>query len=73
MNGVALRSFNGLSLCSGVGGLDIGVSLARPDYRVIAHVEREAFAAAILVARMQDEILDPAPIFSDLASFDGTA
>lgn len=40
----------GLSLCSGAGGLDLGLHLACPGYRAVGHVERDAYAAAILVA-----------------------
>lgn len=60
----------GLALCAGVGGLELGVSLAAPRVRTICFVEREAYAAAILVARMRDGALDPAPIWSDVATFD---
>lgn len=69
---VAARSINILSLCSGVGGLDIGVELALGGAaRVVCHVEREAFAAAILAARMEDAVLAPSPIWSDIGTFDG--
>jgi DNA (cytosine-5)-methyltransferase 1 len=37
----------------------------------VGYVEREAYAAAILVARMEDAVLDPAPVWDDVASFDG--
>lgn len=59
-----------LSLCAGVGGLDLGVRIARPDARCIAFVEREASAAASLVASMEAGRLHPAPIWSDLRTFD---
>ena len=63
---------NGLALCSGVGGLELGVRIAtRGDFRVVCHVEREAYAAAALVARMEDEALDRAPVWDDLTTFDG--
>jgi DNA (cytosine-5)-methyltransferase 1 len=67
---VALRS---AALCAGIGALDLGVKLARPDHRMVVAVERQAFPAAVLVARMEEASLDQAPIFSDLAGFDGTA
>lgn len=61
-----------LSLCSGVGGLDLGVELAlRGAARVVCHVEREAFCAAILAARMADQAVAEAPVWSDLRTFDG--
>jgi len=63
---------NGLSLCSGVGGMELGIKLAvGDDYRTVAYVEREAFPASILVARMEDEALDRAPIADNLSTFDG--
>lgn len=61
----------GLSLCAGVGGLDLGLHIAEPGYRAVGYVERDAYAAAVLVARMADAALDPAPVWDDLASFDG--
>jgi len=61
----------GLSLCSGAGGLDLALTLAMPTYRTVGHVERETFAAAILVARMEDAALDSAPVWDDVGTFDG--
>ena len=61
----------GLSLCAGAGGLDLGLALAEPGYRAVGYVERDAFAAAVLVARMEDQTLDQAPVWDDLAGFDG--
>ena len=63
---------NGLALCAGVGGLELGLRIALGErYRCVGYVEREAFAAATLMARMEDEALDRAPIWDDLATFDG--
>ncbi|PKP79167.1 MAG: DNA cytosine methyltransferase [Alphaproteobacteria bacterium HGW-Alphaproteobacteria-3] len=61
----------GLSLCSGAGGLDLGLVLAVPGYRAVGHVERETYAAATLVARMEDASLDRAVVWDDVATFDG--
>ncbi|MBO6542852.1 MAG: DNA cytosine methyltransferase [Alphaproteobacteria bacterium] len=61
----------GLSLCSGAGGLDLGLTIAMPGYRTVGHVERETYAAAILVARMEEAALDPAPVWDDVGTFDG--
>ncbi|WEJ79271.1 DNA cytosine methyltransferase [Paracoccus versutus] len=61
----------GLSLCSGAGGLDLGLTIAIPGYRAVGHVERETYAAATLVARMEDASLDRAPLWDDVATFDG--
>jgi DNA (cytosine-5)-methyltransferase 1 len=63
---------NGMALCAGVGGLELGLHLALGDsYRTICYVERETHAAAILVARMAEGILGPAPVWDDLLTFDG--
>jgi len=61
----------GLSLCSGAGGLDLGLQLALPGYRTVGYVERETFAAATLVARMEDASLDQAVAWDDVGTFDG--
>lgn len=65
------RGLYGLALCSGIGGLELGLRLVVPGYRCVGHVERDAYAAAVLVARMADAALDPAPAWDDLATFDG--
>lgn len=41
--------------------------------RTVAHVERDAYAAATLVARMEAQELDQAPVWSDLCTFDAAA
>ena len=61
----------GLSLCSGAGGIDLGLTLAMPGYRTVGHVERETYAAALLVARMEDASLDQAVVWDDVGTFDG--
>lgn len=68
---MGVRPFNVLSLCSGYGGLDLGVGLATGTAVTVCYVEREAYAAALLVARIQDEALDDAPVWSDLRTFNG--
>lgn len=68
---MAIHTFNGLALCAGVGGLELGLSLAVPEYRCVAHIEREAYAAAILVKRMEEGWLDKAPVWDDIGTFDG--
>ena len=66
---------NILSLCAGVGGLELGIMLALASRgeagRGICYVEREAAAAASLVASMEAGWFHPAPVWSDLATFDG--
>ncbi|MAG64470.1 MAG: DNA methyltransferase [Pseudomonadales bacterium] len=59
-----------LSLFAGVAGLDIGFGLAVPGARVVCYVEGEAYAAAVLAARIQAGALDAAPVWSDVCTFD---
>ena len=61
---------NVLALCAGIGGLELGIARAVPGSRVVVAVEGEAFAAATLVAKMEAGILAPAPIWSDVRTFD---
>lgn len=69
---VALRPFNVLSVCSGGGGLDLGLERATDGAaRAVCYIEREAFAAACLVARMEEKALAQAPVWDDLCTFDG--
>ena len=71
---VALRPRNILSLCAGAGGLELGILLALASRgeagRGICYVEREAAAAASLVASMEAGWFHPAPVWSDMLTFD---
>ena len=66
---MALRA---LSICAGIGGLDIGLQIAAPEYRTVCYIEREVFAASVLVARMEEQKLHKAPVWDDVATFDGS-
>ena len=59
-----------VSLFAGAGGLDLGVGIA-VEHRCVCYVERDAYAAAVIVARMEDKTLDQAPIWDDVTTFDG--
>lgn len=67
--------WNVVELCAGAGGLGLGIELGARllggDARGVCYVEREAPAAAALVARMEAGDLAAAPVWSDLATFDG--
>lgn len=65
------QSFTVLSLCSGVGCLDLGIKLAVPQARTVCYVEIEAYPILVLEARITDGSLDAAPIWTDLESFNG--
>lgn len=62
---------NVLALFAGIGGLELGLGLAVRGARAVCYVERDAFAAACLVARMEDATLAPAPVWDDVSTFDG--
>ena len=55
-----------LSLCTGYGGIDIGLKRALEDISAVAYVEIEAFAVENLVAKIESNLLDVAPIWTDL-------
>lgn len=58
-----------VSLCAGYGGIDLGLKRAIPNLRTIAFSEIEAFACANLVAKMEAQLLDAAPIWTNLKTF----
>ena len=68
---MAVRTTTVLSICTGAGGLDLGFRLAHPAARTICYVEREAFPVVNLVAAMEADLLDAAPVWDDLRTFDG--
>lgn len=65
------NSISVLSLCTGGGGLELGLELALGDVRSVAYVEREGFACEVLVSAIDEGLLPAAPIFTDIKRFDG--
>lgn len=61
-----------VSLCTGYGGIDIGLQRAFKAMRTVAYCEIEAFACANLVAKMEAGLMDVAPIWSNLKTFPWT-
>lgn len=59
-----------LSLCTGYGGLEIGLERVFGKVAVLAHVEIEAFAVANLVNKMETGKMVPVPIWTDVKTFD---
>lgn len=74
MSDVATRTINILGLCSGLGWLEFAAAEAfrarGMDADVVCHCEREAVTAALL-SRLQDATGHQAPIWDDIATFDG--
>ncbi|HGK8963796.1 TPA: DNA cytosine methyltransferase [Pseudomonas aeruginosa] len=60
---------NELSLFAGAGGGILGGHLL--GWRTVCAVEFEPYAASVLVARQNDGILPPFPIWDDVRTFDG--
>lgn len=65
--------FHAIELFAGVGmlgeGLRAGLGYLGIQNRTVCYVEREAYAAAVLAARIKEGSLDVAPIWSDVTTF----
>ena len=55
-----------LSICTGYGGIERGLTLAGFAHRTIAVLEIEAYAIANLLAKMETGQMVPAPVWTDL-------
>jgi DNA (cytosine-5)-methyltransferase 1 len=62
---------NELALFAGAGGGILGGSLL--GWKTVCAVENDPYAASVLVARQNDGLLPPFPIWDDVCTFDGTA
>ena len=65
------EEFTAIEFCAGYGGICLGLGRAIENLRVIAYSEIEAYACAVLVKRMEEGLLDPAPVWTDLKTFPG--
>jgi len=63
------KSLNELALFAGAGGGILGGKLL--GWRTVCAVEWEPYPASVLVARQNDGILAPFPIWDDVRTFDG--
>ena len=63
------RAMNELALFAGAGGGILGGQIL--GWRTVCAVEREPYAAGVLVARQNDGFLAPFPIWDDVCTFDG--
>jgi len=66
---VDTRTTNVLSICSGYGGIELGLRSVINSVTV-CYLENEASACAILASRIRDGSLDDAPIWTDIRTFD---
>jgi site-specific DNA-cytosine methylase len=60
-----------LSICPGILGLERGLERAIGPFCVAAYVEIEAFIIANLVYAREQGVLAPAPVWTDVKTFDG--
>ena len=60
---------NLVEFCAGYCGIGLGLRSVVQNLRTIAYVEREAYAAANLVSKIEEGRLDAAPIWADLLDF----
>jgi DNA (cytosine-5)-methyltransferase 1 len=63
------RIMNELALFAGAGGGILGGHLL--GWRTVCAVEWEPYPASVLVARQNDKVLPPFPIWDDIRTFDG--
>lgn len=71
--GVAVSPQRIISLCAGIGGIELGIRIAGEvcgfETRTVCMVEREIYAAGVLAKEMEAGRLDPCPIWSDVKTF----
>lgn len=63
------KEFKHISLCTGYGGIDLGLKRVIRGLRTIAYSEIEGYAVANLVSKIEAGHLDAAPIWTDLKTF----
>lgn len=63
---------NGLALCAAFGGIERGIESILPDYSTVCYVEGETYPVAVLIEKMERGRIHPAPIWSDVRTFDGS-
>ena len=64
------KTLRTLSLCTGYGGIEIGLSRIGVHCKPVAYVEIEAYAVENLASKIEARQMDPAPIWSDVTTFD---
>jgi len=68
MNGLDLPRLNGLDLFSGIGGNTLAL---RQYVSTVAYCEQDRHAQAVLLSRMGDGSIEPAPIWDDITTLRG--
>jgi DNA (cytosine-5)-methyltransferase 1 len=62
---------NGLALCSGFGGIELGLESRIDGFRTVCHVEGEAYAASLIIKKIQEGTIHEAPVWSNVKTFNG--
>lgn len=65
------RTYNVLSLFSGIGGIELGLRFVTPT-RTVCFVEKDEYKTKVIRQRIQDGHLDDAPIWDNVCTFSGT-
>lgn len=60
---------DGIALCYGIGGIELGLQIADESYRTIHYVEKDKFCVELLKKRIEQGILDAVPITETLEEF----
>ncbi len=63
------KTITHIGLCAGYGGIELGLKRVLPTLRSVALCEIEAFPIANLVAKMEEGLMESAPIWTDLKTF----
>jgi DNA (cytosine-5)-methyltransferase 1 len=63
------KTITHISLCTGYGGIDLGLSRIIRGMRTVAYAEIDSFAIEVLLARMEAGQIDAAPIWTDVRDF----
>ncbi len=62
---------NGLALCSGFGGIELGLKSRIDGFKTVCHVEGEAYAASVIIKKIQKGKIHEAPVWSNVKTFNG--
>ena len=63
------KTITHISLCTGYGGIDLGLSRVIRGMRTVAYAEIDSFAIEVLLTRMEAGQIESAPIWTDVRDF----
>jgi len=62
---------NNLALCSGYQGIELGLESRIDGFRTVCHVEGEAYAASLIIKKIQEGTIHEAAVWSNVKTFNG--